>query len=202
MQKLETEEFQNQILTVDEIRQKADQFVACDHQLVRYAPQEVITTARTHFGKSGDFRKTASYVIAAYEFFRGCVCWGEARIGVPLVLADGAFEWLEPANFDWKDLELIRFYAAKAGTGFANFGLDKSEPFFLPDISRIGFADSMTWQEDSAKLLLRPLRNLQNGKFKSETVASCQLQQILDQLLQVSTDNFISRYLGYQPRFG
>ena len=202
MPRIEKAPLNQLIMTVDELRCEAGHFVPFDHQPVRFAPQEVIFAAKSYLAKTGDFKQAAAYVMAAYEFFRGCVCWGEARIGVPLTLIDGAFEWLEPANFDWSDFDLINFYAAKAGTGFADFGLDKSEPFLVDDFAKLGFVDSMVWQEDSAKLLLRPLRSFRDEIHESDKTAFQKLEKMLDQLSQVLSDNFVSRYLGYQPRFG
>ena len=201
MQRLEKAS-ETPIMTIDEIRQKADKFIPFYHQPIRYAPAEVISTARSHLGQTGDFAKTASYVMDAYEFFRGCVCWGEARIGVPLILVDGVFEWLEPANFDWSDFDLINFYAEAAGTGFENFGLDKSEPFLVDDFAKLGFVDSMVWQEDSAKLLLKPLRDLRDKQFENDVLGCLKLEKILEQLSEIWQDVSISRYFGYKPRFG
>lgn len=195
-------ESQSKIITVHELRQSGENFIPCDHQPLRYAPLEVISTAKSYLEKTGDLVQTAAYIVSAYEFFRGCVCWGESRLGVPLTFKHDAFEWLEPANFDWSDFDLISFYAGKAGTGFENFDLDKSEPFVVNNISQIGFIDSMTWQEDSAKLLLKPLRALRDMHFENDQIACYELERILAQLEEVSSDSFVLRYLGYRPRFG
>lgn len=180
----------SKIYTISDLREETRNYKDSDHQPVRYTPNEVVLTAKSHLAKTGEFQKVSEYVIDAYNFFRGCVCWGKSTLGIPLIFNNEAYEWLKPANFDWSDFEAVHDGARRAGSGLEDFRLDKSEPFLIDNLANIGFADTVDWQENSAIYLLRSLREISNLNFGA--VACTRLENKLDSLVKINKDQFIS----------
>jgi hypothetical protein len=180
----------SKIYTIADLRKETRNYIDQDHQPVRYAPIEVVLAAKTHLENTGRFQEASEYVINAYNFFRGCVCWGKSTLGIPLIYNDEAYEWLKPANFDWFDFEAVHDGARRVGTSLEDFGLDKSEPFLVDNLVNVGFADTVDWQESSAIYLLRSLREISNLNFGA--IACTRLENKLDSLVTINTDQFIS----------
>ena len=207
MARLETEaQRPTNIFTIKQLREKAlgpDNFqprlINLDHQPVLYLPRDVFVTAKGFLESTQRAEKAAEYILDAYQFFRACVCFGDhPQVGIPLVFDSEAYSWPKPANFDWNEMEMVRFYAQYAGEGANDPGFTSQVEFVVEDLAKIGFMNPIEWQEDSNRLILKPLKDLQEESFDDDTQAFSTVVEILEELSIVRKDVF----LGFYPEVG
>lgn len=203
---LETESnLSKNVYTVRDLREKAlgpDNFqpklVTFDHQPVLYLPRDVFITAKSFLESTQRANRTVEYVLDAYQFFRACVCFGEAQVGVPLVLNGEAYSWPKPANFDWDEMEVVHQHTQLSGEGVYDPGFSSQVEFVVEDLAKVGFINPIEWQEDSNRFILKPLKALQEESFDDNTQAFSAVTEILEELSIIRKD--VS--LGFYPKVG
>lgn len=184
-----------QTYTIDDLRlmvSNISSYEHLDHQKVRLAPLEVITYGRSILEDQRDPKAAAHYVYSAYEFYRGCVCWGQAEVGVPLERRGDIYEWLDPSEFSWSIQNQVIYHAGLAGRRLEDNQLDRRIHFNVDNLAKIYFMDYPDWQEDGNRYLLRPLRfilqTLDSGDLQSE------VSEVLDRLSEPFADVFVKKY--------
>lgn len=204
---LETEfNLSKNIYTIKDLREKAlgsnnfqPKLITLDHQPVLYLPKDVQETAQNFLELTQRADKTAKYILDAYQFFRACVCFGDhSQVGVPLVFNGETYSWPKPANFDWGEMEVVHQHAQLSGEGAYDPGFSSQVEFVVEDLAKVGFINPIEWQEDSNRLILKPLKALQVESFDDNTQAFSAVAEILEELSSIRKD--VS--LGFYPKVG
>lgn len=74
---------------------------------VRLVPEEMYKTAKTYLSKTGNEEEVMRYLLAGYSFWSSCNT--DNFVTMPLILKNGACEWLPPDEFSWSNLEDVIF---------------------------------------------------------------------------------------------
>lgn len=180
----ETLSFSFSTYSIEDLRQRVEesQLVATLHdQPVRFVPQDLIIASREFLDNGLGVSEVASYLTNAYEFYRGCVCWGKSWLGVPLIKRD-IWEWLDSSDFSWLNVDQVNRVSQLAGKGLEDFGLGKTAKFLVDNFDNLGLVDYVFWQEESNALILKPLRQVQNLVFSNSQTAVEEIKSIIGQL--------------------
>lgn len=83
-----------------------------DYVLVRLLPLKLLDAVEEHHRSSGLDKIALRVLRAAYFVYRGCV---NQSMEAPVYLQNGAWEWPEPVNYHWNDLEELLFMGMLMG---------------------------------------------------------------------------------------
>ena len=137
----------------------------------RYLPKSILQKSMSDYLIYENAPKVLEYILNAFYVYRDAV---NMTMFAPFVLKDGAYEWLDSASFDWRDIDTVKI----TGQSIHNRKSHEKHPFLykVEDASKIGVLFSQDWQIASLRKYANPiyyiLQDWKIGKSSPEKIGS------------------------------